>query len=454
VGLDTRASQRELFLRCFYSQCIFGLVTAVVIQELGEEATEASLYYRFLPTYREQSRRQRERRILNPWPKSFNDLWQIIVTLLMWVIFWSTRIYTLVWICTGTLSLGFGAIKGIDTSNPLYTTGQTWLGVAVTIGYTYFGLNGKNVPKLEDANDKIDHSKDAAVQGTIDGGSNANGWEEARSTESPMAAASASKKKQVATSTPATPSSGKANTPTSLRNKKNSSAPFSFVSNVQLTPAGNSTALSASKKKQAAEVTPDPPSFDDMKFYGHYKDEYGNTYEMYQATPDGNCLLYAVNGSNDFQKMMNTRHGAANYIELHRSHYEKFFPNIDKVINDIRKVNAPLGHEFLQVIADWTGDTVIVHVIGVDKVYTFTPSSEFESANPSKEKRFVIYNNVDHHDGLRLINTDDEIGLVGNENSDKNKSDDDDDISSKKEADEDSGQEDEEEGDGDDDLWW
>jgi hypothetical protein len=162
-----------------------------------------------------------------------------------------------------------------------------------------------------------------------------------------------------------------------------------------------------------------------MKFLGHYNDEDGNTYEMYQATPDGNCLPYAVNGSNDFQKMITTRNGAAQYIELNRVHYEDVFDEIDQVIAQFRNVGTPLGHEFLQVFADWTGDTIVLYVTGTRTRHTFTPSAEFDSASPSGETRFVIYNNVDHHDGLRLINTDDEIGLVGNENSDESDDDDD-----------------------------
>lgn len=56
----------------------------------------------------------------------------------------------------------------------LYTTGQTWLGIAVTIGYTYFGLSGKVAPE-QDGNDKTDERKnDAAIQGTI-GGSGSGG---------------------------------------------------------------------------------------------------------------------------------------------------------------------------------------------------------------------------------------------------------------------------------------
>ena len=49
----------------FIHNVVFGLVTAVVIQELGEEAKETSLYYRFLGTYREQVRRSAEYRYRN-----------------------------------------------------------------------------------------------------------------------------------------------------------------------------------------------------------------------------------------------------------------------------------------------------------------------------------------------------------------------------------------------------
>lgn len=55
----------------------------------------------------------------------------------------STRVYIVMWIILGAASLAFGAINAVDSSNPLYTTGQTWLGIAVTIGYSYFGLNEK-----------------------------------------------------------------------------------------------------------------------------------------------------------------------------------------------------------------------------------------------------------------------------------------------------------------------
>ena len=50
-----------LFLCCYFVI----IRTAVVIQELGEEAKETSLYYRFLGTYREQVRRSAEYRYRN-----------------------------------------------------------------------------------------------------------------------------------------------------------------------------------------------------------------------------------------------------------------------------------------------------------------------------------------------------------------------------------------------------
>eukprot|EP00984_Skeletonema_dohrnii_P026489 scaffold15851_cov80-Skeletonema_dohrnii-CCMP3373.AAC.1 len=161
----------------FIHNVLFGLVSAVVIQELGEESTETSLYYRFLPTYREQRKRRKEYQILNleisrdckSRVMHFGgNILQFVLSYFMFIILWSTRAYIFCWIFLGGASLAFAAIAGMDTSSPLYITGQTWLGIAVTIGYTYFGLSGKIVP---DANDKIgqgdSHTDD--VQGITDG---------------------------------------------------------------------------------------------------------------------------------------------------------------------------------------------------------------------------------------------------------------------------------------------
>jgi hypothetical protein len=34
-------------------------------------------------------------------------------------------------------------IPSLYEVNPIFTTGQTWLGIAVTAGYTYFGVNNQ-----------------------------------------------------------------------------------------------------------------------------------------------------------------------------------------------------------------------------------------------------------------------------------------------------------------------
>ena len=59
-----------------------------------------------------------------------------------------------------------------------YTTGQTWLGIAVTIGYSYFGLNEKK----RGANTN-GQGNNGAAQGANDGDSGVDGWEEARFTD-------------------------------------------------------------------------------------------------------------------------------------------------------------------------------------------------------------------------------------------------------------------------------
>ncbi len=63
----------------------------------------------------------------------------------------------------------------------LYTSGQTWLGIAVTIGYTYFGLNGES----ETAPDQIrrGHTHTEADQGITDGSDTANDNEKAMLTD-------------------------------------------------------------------------------------------------------------------------------------------------------------------------------------------------------------------------------------------------------------------------------
>jgi hypothetical protein len=65
VPVESGAGDGENEYVTFIHNVVFGLVTAVVIQELGEEAKETSLYYRFLDTYLEQIRRSSEFKFRN-----------------------------------------------------------------------------------------------------------------------------------------------------------------------------------------------------------------------------------------------------------------------------------------------------------------------------------------------------------------------------------------------------
>jgi len=157
----------------FVHNVVFGLVTAVVIQELGEEAKETSLYYRFVDTYRDHIRRSNEFRFQNDhslsgWSGKVMRYWLRMIewgkTSVMAVVLWSTRLYIIFWIILGAASLAFGAIEDLDSSNPLYNTGQTWLGIAVTIGYAYFGLSDKNTSKGKAVRHKNEQQSNDSVQ--------------------------------------------------------------------------------------------------------------------------------------------------------------------------------------------------------------------------------------------------------------------------------------------------
>lgn len=56
--------------------------------------------------------------------------------------------------CLGLVSLISGISKGWGPSNPIFTIGQTWLGLAVTIVYTYFGLSEQDTAEKNEKNKK------------------------------------------------------------------------------------------------------------------------------------------------------------------------------------------------------------------------------------------------------------------------------------------------------------
>jgi hypothetical protein len=96
----------------------------------------------------------------------------------MKVVLFSAHFYTYFWIVTGFSTLVYAVSldlidEDLEPSNPLYTSGQTWAGVAVTIAYSHFGLSGKGEPQ-NDAKDAIDR---------VVGGDGDNGGEEAKFTD-------------------------------------------------------------------------------------------------------------------------------------------------------------------------------------------------------------------------------------------------------------------------------
>ncbi len=195
-AISGRASISEMYeYYTFVHNVVFGLVTAVVVQELGEEMKETGLYYRFLETYKKRYERSKEYKFraslkIRRRCSSCRDVFQQISGWWIWLkecckngltrmILWSTRIYIITWIVCGFISLFFGAVLG--RNNVLYSTGQTFLGIAATIGYSFFGLSDKNDQNTEEDKDEIGQKTEDADEGAIGGGdgASANNGEEA-----------------------------------------------------------------------------------------------------------------------------------------------------------------------------------------------------------------------------------------------------------------------------------
>jgi len=178
----------------------FGLVTAVVVQELSEGATdnESSLYNRFLATYKKRLEQSKEIRFRN-WLRLrsiqnfsskqgislmfgflFRYAKELIYSAYTWLILNSSRVYIVSWIVFGALSLVVGVATDIDATHPLFTVGQTWIGIAVTIGYSFFGLNSKKSPTFDHDENSDDEKVKDTDQGTIGGEDCANVGEEAK----------------------------------------------------------------------------------------------------------------------------------------------------------------------------------------------------------------------------------------------------------------------------------
>jgi len=136
----------------------FGLVSAVVVSKIG--------------SHQKQQHSRQDKLMTNQLLHATNRF-RFVYHFVMW----TPRIYVLTWIFVGCVCLLCGSMWGSEYSGPLYITGQTWLGIAITTVYLFFGLQAtakeNNTTKKEkdsvanghnnDNNDGGDDSIDAVV---------------------------------------------------------------------------------------------------------------------------------------------------------------------------------------------------------------------------------------------------------------------------------------------------
>jgi len=148
----------------------------VVVAEIGSGSTSkdklgGSVYDRFKPIRNDYRKYLNERMYdLELQPSSFKKKAAMIghiearsmLAVSGFIINYSPWIVVFVWTVCGIVCL----VKGwTDKSSPLYTTGQTWLGVCVTTTYLYFGVTeekdkGENRGENKGNNDERGNAKD------------------------------------------------------------------------------------------------------------------------------------------------------------------------------------------------------------------------------------------------------------------------------------------------------
>lgn len=123
----------------------FGLITAVVISQLGETSEDSGLYKSFEPVRNQQKAKLRA---ISLEGSHHGRMWYscevFLSSIFELLIIYSTRFYIILWIVVGFVCLICGAYLSEFRSGPIYTTGQTWLGISITMTYTYFGINKKS----------------------------------------------------------------------------------------------------------------------------------------------------------------------------------------------------------------------------------------------------------------------------------------------------------------------
>eukprot|EP00581_Thalassiosira_minuscula_P008387 CAMPEP_0183708504 /NCGR_PEP_ID=MMETSP0737-20130205/4809_1 /TAXON_ID=385413 /ORGANISM="Thalassiosira miniscula, Strain CCMP1093" /LENGTH=343 /DNA_ID=CAMNT_0025936397 /DNA_START=74 /DNA_END=1105 /DNA_ORIENTATION=- len=179
-SLDPEARERCLHLVggtvCTIHNVTFGLLSAVVVYQLGDQVTDSQndgglygKFQRFIDDHNvvvggwvdnlatsgkrgtivlngtQQEDHGNENRTskctwyqcLYVWPT------RVIYNLSLQFVLCCTRVCVLAWIVNGLVCLLYGSIWGAVESGPLHTTGQAWLGIAVTTTFSFLGVNEK-----------------------------------------------------------------------------------------------------------------------------------------------------------------------------------------------------------------------------------------------------------------------------------------------------------------------
>ncbi len=111
--------------RIYVVATIGGLISALVIAELAVTPPGQDIAHRFVEPH--------DPSVTNETPKK---------KIVRGVIKFFTYSYLLVWVALGLASLVIGVVLFPEASITLRAMGNTWLGLAVAAGYSYFGIRG------------------------------------------------------------------------------------------------------------------------------------------------------------------------------------------------------------------------------------------------------------------------------------------------------------------------
>ena len=115
------------------------------------------------------------------------------------------------------------------------------------------------------------------------------------------------------------------------------------------------------------------------------------TYDVHDCEGDGNCLPYALNGSNDTLRMILLRDYVAHHVRANADVYN--LHGLGDELHDLTTAGAWAGELFLQSFSDAFGHTIIVHHMDGGEPNVFQPSAPFQ-ANATGVVFKVLFNNV------------------------------------------------------------